>query len=75
MEFLAESYLDIPSAQAAARLAAAAERVAIRHLRTIAVPGDETLLAVFDAPSPEAVRHAYEVAGLSCDRISRAESA
>ncbi len=74
MEFLAESYLEIPSAEAIARLNAAVERLAIRRVRTISVPGDETLLAVFDAPSPEAIRSAYDEAGLSCYRISPAVS-
>lgn len=41
----------------------------IRHVRTTFLPGDETVLHLFEAASPDALRQAATVAGLACDRI------
>ena len=51
-----------------------AERVAeldprIRYVRTTIVPGDQTLLHLFEAASPESLRGAVALAALDCDRI------
>jgi hypothetical protein len=77
MEFLAESYLEAADPETDARLAAVAAigsspGAAVRHLRTIVIPEDETLLVLYDAPSAEAVRQALERAGIRCDRVTRA---
>jgi hypothetical protein len=44
----------------------------VRHLRTTFLPGDETLLHVFEAESPEALREAARTAELPYDRIVEA---
>jgi Protein of unknown function (DUF4242) len=44
----------------------------VRYLRTTFLPGDETLLHVFEAESPEAVRDAARVASLPYERIVEA---
>jgi hypothetical protein len=44
----------------------------IRYIRTTIVPGDQTLLHVFEATSPDALREAVSVAELECDRIVEA---
>jgi hypothetical protein len=77
MEFLAELYLETDQLESTERLVAAAAAEApsgqpIRHLRTIVIPEDETLLVLYDAPSAEAVRLALERAGITCDRVTRA---
>lgn len=41
----------------------------INYIRTTIVPGDQTLLHVFEATSPEALRDAVAMAALGCDRI------
>jgi hypothetical protein len=41
----------------------------ISYIRTTIVPGDQTLLHVFEATSPEALRDAVAIAALECDRI------
>ena len=41
----------------------------IRYVRTTIVPGDETLLHLFEAASSEALRDAVAAAALGCDRI------
>jgi hypothetical protein len=44
----------------------------VRYLRTTFLPGDETLLHVFEAASPEAVLEAAREAALTYDRIVEA---
>ena len=44
----------------------------VRHLRTTFLPGDETILHVFEAESPEALREAARAAELPYDRIVEA---
>lgn len=44
----------------------------VRYVRTTFLPGDETLLHVFEAESPEAVREAVHVAALPYERIVEA---
>ena len=78
MEFLAELYLETDDLEAKAHLAATAVEdtpagVVIKHLRTIVVPEDETLLVLYEAPSADAVRDALARAGIHCDRVTRAE--
>ena len=41
----------------------------IRYIRTTIVPGDQTLLHLFEATSSDALRKAISVAALECDRI------
>ena len=44
----------------------------VRYIRTLFLPGDETLLHVFEADSPEALREAARVAALPYERIVEA---
>jgi hypothetical protein len=44
----------------------------VRYVRTTFLPGDETVLHVFEAESPEAVRDAIQVAALPYERIVEA---
>jgi hypothetical protein len=79
MEFLAESYLEAADPETDARLAAAAAvgsspNAPVRHLRTILIPEDETLLVLYEAPSADAVREALASAGITFDRISEAST-
>jgi len=41
----------------------------IMYVRTTIVPGDQTLLHLFEATSVDALREAVSVAALECDRI------
>lgn len=41
----------------------------IIYIRTTIVPGDQTLLHVFEAPTPDGLREAVAAASLDCDRI------
>ena len=74
--YLVESYLaDSPNAVEEAR--ERAERAAdfgadVRHLRTTFLPGDETVLHVFEAPSAEALDEAGRRAALPFERIVEA---
>ena len=45
---------------------------AVRYLRSILIPGDETCLHLVEAGSAEHVAHAFEQAGLAADRIVEA---
>jgi hypothetical protein len=45
---------------------------AVRYLRSILIPGDETCLHLVDADSSELVAEAFERAGLTADRIVEA---
>jgi hypothetical protein len=44
----------------------------VRYLRTTFLPGDETLLHLFEAPSVEALNRAGQLAHLEFDRIVEA---
>jgi hypothetical protein len=44
----------------------------IRYVRTTFLPGDETVLHLFEAPSAEALRRAGRLAELRLDRIVEA---
>lgn len=44
----------------------------VRYIRTTFLPGDETLLHLFEAESPEAIREAVRVAALPHERIVEA---
>jgi Nickel responsive protein SCO4226-like len=44
----------------------------VRYVRTTFLPGDETVLHVFEASSPEALREAARVAALPYERIVEA---
>ena len=74
--YLVESYLaDTPGAversrERARALADAGEGV--RYVRTTFLPGDETILHVFEAPSPEALSRAVSEAALPYGRIVEA---
>ena len=46
--------------------------IGVRYIRTLFLPGDETLLHVFEADSPEALREAARVAALPYERIVEA---
>jgi hypothetical protein len=79
VEFLAESYLEAADQGPERRLAAvtaltAVPGASVSHLRTIVIPEDETLLLLFEAPSVEAVRETLALAGITCDRITRAST-
>ena len=69
--FIVESYgAESAVADQRTRAAEAAELGAeIRYIRTTIVPGDQTLLHLFEAASPDALRGAVALAGLDCDRI------
>lgn len=44
----------------------------VHYVRTTFLPGDETVLHVFEARSEEALRHAVELVGLQHERIIEA---
>ena len=71
--FLVESYVassrdDFDEACARARSTAGAAQ-GIRYVETTYLPGDDTVLHVFDAPSVEALAWAGESVGLDFERI------
>ena len=74
--YLVESYLaDSPAAVEEARNRARSlddDVGSIRYVRTTFLPGDETILHVFEAPSPEALRDAARNAALQYERIVEA---
>jgi len=74
--FLVESYLAASPAAfddacERARLTAKAAR-GVRYVDTTYVPGDETVLHLFDAPSVEALDEAGRRSGLQFERIVQA---
>lgn len=80
-EFLVELYVaredSAAVANGAERARAAAETLtdegaAIRYVRAIFVPEDETCFFLYEAESPDAVREASRRAGLSSVRITEA---
>ena len=67
-EYLVELYTATePDAVVLARLG-----TAVRYVRSILIPGDETCLHLVEADSPERVAEAFERAGLTADRIVEA---
>jgi hypothetical protein len=77
--FLVEGYAPTATAlgeiEARARLASVElerEGTPVRYVRSILIPGDETCLHLFQAPSAEVVREVSERAGLSAQRIVEA---
>jgi hypothetical protein len=72
--YLVESYAAGAGVDDQRRRARQAAEVGIdvRYIRTMFLPGDETLLHVFEAPSPEALREAARVAALPYERIVEA---
>lgn len=53
-------------------LAHLGEGTAVRYLRSILIPGDETCLHLVEADSAEHVAEVFEQAGLAADRIVEA---
>lgn len=74
--YLVESYLaDSRAAVEEARRRAqslADERAGVRYVRTTFLPGDETILHVFEAPSLAELRRALRRGALQCERIVEA---
>jgi hypothetical protein len=74
--YVVESYVaDAPAAVEEARERArslADERAGVRYLRTTFLPGDETILHAFEAPSIEALRLAAQRGALQYERIVEA---
>ena len=69
-EYLVELYTVAgPDPTALARLG---DGSAVRYLRSILIPGDETCLHLVEAGSAEHVADAFEQAGLPADRIVEA---
>jgi len=68
-EYLVELYTVEGPDAAFARIA---DGTALRYLRSILIPGDETCLHLVRADSREAVARAFERVGLSADRIVEA---
>jgi Protein of unknown function (DUF4242) len=55
-----------------ALLAHLGDGTAVRYVRSILIPGDETALHLVEADSAEHVAEAFEQAGLAADRIVEA---
>ena len=69
-EYLVELYTVAgPDSAALGRLG---DGTAVRYLRSILIPGDETCLHLVEAESAEKVAEAFEQAGLAADRIVEA---
>jgi hypothetical protein len=69
-EYLVELYtVADPDSAALARLG---DGTAVRYLRSILIPGDETCLHLVEADCAENVAEAFEQAGLAADRIVEA---
>ena len=68
-EYLVELYTVEGPDAAFARIA---DGTAVRYLRSILIPGDETCLHLVEADSAERVSEAFEQAGLVADRIVEA---
>ena len=69
-EYLVELYTVADPDPAA--LAHLGDGTAVRYLRSILIPGDETCLHLVEAGSAEHVADAFEQAGLAADRIVEA---
>ena len=66
--YLVETYARAPRANGALRGLDAA----VRHLRCISIPGDETSFHVIEGPSEQAVADALRAASFEYERISEA---
>ena len=69
--YLVESYAAdsvVPDQRERAELAAGPGS-GVTYIRTTILPGDQTLLHLFEAASPEALRAVVTAAALDCDRI------
>jgi hypothetical protein len=62
----------VAASQCERALLAAELGTGIRYVRTIFLPGDETLLHAFEATSPDALSEAAHAAGLAYERIVEA---
>ena len=69
--YLADSPAALADARARAHLAAESDD-GVRYVRTTFLPGDETILHIFEAPSPEALRDAARNAALQYERMVEA---
>jgi hypothetical protein len=69
--YAADSPAALKEARARAQLTAQLGK-GVRYVRTTFLPGDETLLHLFEAPSAEALGQAGELAELSYERIVEA---
>jgi hypothetical protein len=69
-EYLVELYSTAPPDAAA--LARLGEAGAVRYLRSILIPGDQTCLHLVAADSAREVAEAFDRAGLEADRIVEA---
>jgi hypothetical protein len=69
-EYLVELYTTADADPAV--LARLGRGTAVRYLRSILIPGDETCLHLVEADSAEHVAEAFERAGLGADRIVEA---
>jgi hypothetical protein len=69
--YIVESYAadDVVADQRDRAELAAGRGTGISYIRTTVLPGDQTLLHLFEAPSPDALREAIAIAALDCDRI------
>jgi hypothetical protein len=71
--YVVESYLaNTPAAVEDARERARSltdDGAGVRYVRTTFLPGDETILHVFEAPSLAALRRAAQRGALPCERI------
>jgi hypothetical protein len=75
--FIVESYAAdgaVADQRDRARLAAELG-TGVRYIRTTFLPGDETVLHLFEATSAESLRGAARAAALPCDRIAEAVEA
>lgn len=80
VSYLVEAYSPIDGeelAKAVSRIRVAAramsrQGLAVRHVKAILVPGDETCFHLVDAPSANAVEELIRRAGLSCTRVAEA---
>ena len=70
-EYLVELY-SIAAETDSAALARLGDGEAVRYLRSILIPGDETCLHLVEADSVEQVAKAFEQLGLEADRIVEA---
>jgi hypothetical protein len=74
--YLVESYLadslDAVEDQRERARSLADEEAGLRYVRTTFLPGDETILHVFEAPSIAALRRAAHLADLAHERIVEA---
>jgi hypothetical protein len=71
-EFLVELYVSRAGAPGVDAEALSRIGPAVRYVRSILIPEDETCFLLFEAASIDDVREAARIAGLPIDRISEA---